>query len=104
MLRHELLQRLLRNAALQLEQVIFCGRLLDRLQEAGVLDDDQAHFRNMVLGKAEVQAQLSNYIAGRGPLEAHHATVLEAHATMTCVTLSETAEPNLLAKDALQQL
>ena len=43
-----------------------------------MLDNDQAHFHNTVLGEAEVQAQLNNYIASRGPLEAHHANLLEA--------------------------
>ena len=52
-LRHEFLQGLLK-LALQPDQVIFGGRLPDRLQEAGVLYDDQAHFQNTVLGKAEL--------------------------------------------------
>ncbi|MFM7981095.1 MAG: hypothetical protein ACKPKO_17430, partial [Candidatus Fonsibacter sp.] len=57
MLRHKFLQCLLNKGALHFEQVIFGGRLPDRLQQAGVLDDDQEHFRKLVLGKAGVQAQ-----------------------------------------------
>ncbi|MFM7981288.1 MAG: hypothetical protein ACKPKO_18430, partial [Candidatus Fonsibacter sp.] len=40
-LRHDFLQCLLNKGASQLEQAIFGGRLPDRLQQAGVLDDDQ---------------------------------------------------------------
>ncbi|MFM7989179.1 MAG: hypothetical protein ACKPKO_58685, partial [Candidatus Fonsibacter sp.] len=61
-LRHEFLQRLLHKGALQAEQVIFGGSLPDRLQQAGVLDDDQEHFRKLGLGKAEVKAQLHTYM------------------------------------------
>ncbi|MFM7978862.1 MAG: hypothetical protein ACKPKO_06060, partial [Candidatus Fonsibacter sp.] len=60
-LRHEFLQGLINKGALQLEQVIFGGRLPDRLQQPGVLDDDQEHFRKLMLGKAEVQAHLNNH-------------------------------------------
>ena len=62
MLRHEFLQGFLNRLAWQLGQVIFGGRLPDRLQEAGVLDDDQAHVNNIVLGKPEVNAQLTTYM------------------------------------------
>ena len=42
--RHVFLQGVLHISAMLLEQVIFGGRLPDRLQVAGVLDDDKAHF------------------------------------------------------------
>ena len=76
----------------------------DRLQEARVLDDDQAHFQKIALGKAEVQAQLNNYMDHRKRLEAHHGTVMAAHADGTWVTVSEAAALKRLAKDAMQQL
>ncbi len=72
-------------------------------REAGVPDDGQAHFQN-VLGKDGVQAQLNHYIANRWQFEAHRATVMEAHANGTWFTVPETSELKLLPKAALQQL
>ena len=66
--------------------------------------DDQADFRNIALGKAEVQAHLSNYMAHRGTCEVRHATVMAAHAEGTWITVSDTNELTFLAKDAMQQL
>ena len=48
-LRHEFLQALLRNQALAPEQVVFGGRLPERFLEAGVVDDDVAHFQKICL-------------------------------------------------------
>ncbi|MFM7977821.1 MAG: hypothetical protein ACKPKO_00765, partial [Candidatus Fonsibacter sp.] len=68
-LRHEFLQGPLHSPSLQLEQVLFGGRLPDSFLEAGVLDHDQAHFWNIMLGKAEAQAHPRDYMAMRLKLE-----------------------------------
>ena len=39
----------------------------------------RAHFQNIKLGKAELQSQLSNYMARLGPFDTRHATIA-AHA------------------------
>ncbi|MFM7985579.1 MAG: hypothetical protein ACKPKO_40335 [Candidatus Fonsibacter sp.] len=61
---------------MKLDQVIFGGRLPDRVQQAGVLNDDQEHFRQLVLGKAEVQSQLGTYMYYRVRLETEHTQVM----------------------------
>ncbi|MFM7984989.1 MAG: hypothetical protein ACKPKO_37285, partial [Candidatus Fonsibacter sp.] len=80
MLRQEFLQGLLNKGALQSEQVISRGRLPDRLQQAGVLDDDQDHFRKLAFGKARVQSQLNTYITYHAALETEHGQVMREHA------------------------
>ena len=57
----------------------------------------------IVLGKPEVQQQLSKYNVSRAQLEAHGAIAMEAHANGSWVTVSETVELKRLAKDAMQQ-
>ena len=103
-LRHEFLQCLLNKGALQPEQVIFGGRLPDRLQQAGVLDDDQEHFRKLVLGKAEVQSQLHTYMSYRVRLKTEHAKPMREHADGSWITTEEVATLKHLAREALQQL
>ncbi|MFM7978936.1 MAG: hypothetical protein ACKPKO_06430, partial [Candidatus Fonsibacter sp.] len=55
-LRHEFLQCLLHSAYVQPERVLFGGRLPDNCLEAGVLDNDQKHIWNIMLGKADVRS------------------------------------------------
>ncbi|MFM7990473.1 MAG: hypothetical protein ACKPKO_65260, partial [Candidatus Fonsibacter sp.] len=98
-LRHELLQGLRHRAALQLEQFFFGGRLPDSFPEAGVLDSDQEHFWNIMLGEAEVQSHLRDYMAVRLKLEKY------ANWPWTrTTTQQDTAERQVLAKDASQHV
>ena len=71
-LRHEFVQALLRSQALAPEQVVFGGRLLDRFLEAGVVDDDVAHFQKIVLATPETRRLLREYEAALAVLLARH--------------------------------
>ena len=85
-LRHEFLQGLLHEQALQFEQAIFGGRLLERFQRAGVLDDSQADFRQLVLGKAEGQAQLQTCMTYHVRFAPEHANVTRERSDRSWVT------------------
>jgi hypothetical protein len=79
-LRHELLQTLMHNQVLQPRQVIFGGRLPDRFLEAGVFDDDAAHFQNIVLSMPEPSRLLLAYEIALAALMAWHEESIRTHA------------------------
>ncbi|MFM7983085.1 MAG: hypothetical protein ACKPKO_27560 [Candidatus Fonsibacter sp.] len=71
----------------------------DSFPEAGVLDNDHEHFWNIMIGEAEVQAHLGDYMTRRLQLERY------AHWPRTPATNQQyAAELKVLAKDALQHL
>ena len=79
-LRHEFLQTLMHNQVLQPRQVIFGGRLPDRFLEAGVFDDDAAHFQNIVLSMPEPSRLLLAYEIALTALMAWHEESIRTHA------------------------
>ena len=79
-LRHEFLQTLMHNQVLQPRQVIFGGRLPDRFLEAGVFDDDAAHFQNIVLSMPEPSRLLQAYEIAKTALMAWHEESIRTHA------------------------
>ena len=103
-LRHEFLQALLHHLILSPDHVIFGGRLPDRLLEAGVLDDDVAHFEQIIPAQPEVNGPLDDYTLSRVALEAGHQAVLAAHADDSWVEVGEVVDLKLLAKTALEKL
>ena len=103
-LRHEFLHALLDNAILAPEQVIFGGRLPDRLLDAGVLDDDVSHFEKICLASDAVKDELRLCGEARALLEGRHAQIVEAHSDGSWITAAETSELKRLAKTALQTL
>ena len=88
-LRHEFLQALLHHQILMPDRVVFGGRLLDRLLEVGVLDDDVAHMERIILAQPGVRATLEEYELSRVALEARHQAVVDAH---TADSWAETGE------------
>ena len=104
-LRHEFLQTLMRNQVLKPEQVIFGGRLPDRFLEAGVLDDDAAHFQKIVLLLPEPSRLLLEYETALAALMARHEDSLRTHAVdASWAQVGEVVELKRLAKHALAKL
>ncbi|MFM7985952.1 MAG: hypothetical protein ACKPKO_42215, partial [Candidatus Fonsibacter sp.] len=68
-------------------------RLPDRLQQAGVLADDQEQLRTLV----------STYITYSTALEAERAPVMREHATGSSISVEASASLKHLAMDALHQ-
>ena len=98
---------LLHINALRRGQVIFGGRLpehLHSLKEEGVIDDDVAHFENIVLGKPEVQARLREYSAKRVALDDFRAVETLSHADGSWVDIDEAKALQCQAKEAMQLL
>ena len=102
-LRHEFLQALLRNQALAPEHVVFGGRLPERFLEAGVVDDDVAHFQKIVLAAPEPRRLLWSYEAKLAGLLARHEGYVRQHADGTRAA-SEVAALKRAAKSALEIL
>ena len=104
-LRREFLQTSLHNDVLQPKQVIFGGRLPDRFLEAGVVDDDAAHFQKIVLSMPEPTRLLLKYETALAALMARHEDSVRTHAVdASWAQVGEVVELKRHAKNALAKL